>query len=62
MQKELKESFPNLTTFVSEGGKGEFTVNEIFDGAASRMLFDKETSERFPNPGEMTQLLRNSNS
>ena len=60
MQKELKNNLPNLSVSVSEGGKGEFTVNEIFDGVASIILFDKSTTERFSDPGEVTQLLRNS--
>ena len=60
MQRELNENFPDLSVTVSEGGKGEFTVNEIFDGVASIILFDKSTTERFPDPGEVTQLLRNS--
>tara|TARA_Y100000310_G_scaffold222547_1_gene224262 strand:- start:2384 stop:2575 length:192 start_codon:yes stop_codon:yes gene_type:complete len=58
VQKELKNNLPNLSVLVSEGEKGEFTVNEVYDGASSRTVFDKSTTERFPNPGEVTQILR----
>ena len=46
-----------MITTVSEGEKGEFTVNEVYDGAATITVFDKSTTERFPDPGEVTQLL-----
>ena len=51
-------NLPNVSVSISEGEKGEFTVNEIFDGVSSRTVFDKSTTERFPNPGEVTQILR----